>query len=79
MEQSAEEIEMVHYACEQCSMTATLVWTLDAKRAWLDHMQEHHDTTGYRMWSWGVRPLFAWDQAPPPQRERVVGATPRRL
>jgi len=48
---------MVHYVCEICGMSATLVQTPVGDLAWLDHMANHVDPSMYRAYAWEVHRL----------------------
>ena len=45
-------VPMIHYACDVCSMTATMVVTPASSLAWLDHMSNHHDPKYFQCWTW---------------------------
>lgn len=49
---------MVHYACEACDMTATMVVTPAGTRAWWQHMRTHEaNEQQYRAYQWTVMAL----------------------
>ena len=45
---------MVHYSCDSCSMTATMVATSAEERAWSDHLATHPGGSDYKRWMWEV-------------------------
>jgi len=45
---------MVHYSCDECPMTATMVATSTEEVAWRDHMASHIGVAGYKRWVWEV-------------------------
>lgn len=59
MQKAGTETRMLHYCCDVCAMSATVVATSTAVLAWLDHMARHADPSLYRCWEWTVVPLFA--------------------
>lgn len=57
MSETGEVVEMVHYECYTCHMSATMVVTPSADLAWLDHMENHGAKKNYGRWCWAVLAL----------------------
>jgi hypothetical protein len=54
MTEQSRETAMVHYECNVCGITATVVSTPSALLAWCDHMETHAWKKGYDVWTWTV-------------------------
>lgn len=54
VKESGEGTAMVHYVCDTCGMSATMVATPTGDLAWLDHMATHAVKDGYRAYTWTV-------------------------
>ena len=58
MTQNGLTTDMLHFACGQCEMAATVVDTESAHLAWLDHMASHPRADDFQVYSWTVVRLF---------------------
>lgn len=57
MSESGESTIMIHYFCDVCEMSASMVQTNTGRLAWLDHMATHHRPEMFHSWVWYVTPL----------------------
>ena len=48
---------MLHFQCDTCHITATIVDTDVGRTAWADHMAIHVRPESFHVWSWTVAPL----------------------
>jgi len=51
-EKNTRGTDMLHFSCNVCAMTATLVETPSAWVAWRDHMECHTRPHDYGVWTW---------------------------
>lgn len=51
------EVPMIHFECQVCHMSATVVSTPAGELAWLDHMNTHAMKDDFKAWTWTVLPL----------------------
>lgn len=52
MTEQSRETAMIHYQCNVCGITATMVRTPTGLLAWCDHMENHAQKTAYDLWTW---------------------------
>lgn len=57
VQNDSRETQMLHFACNVCGITATIVSTQTGRLAWLDHMENHAQKTNYDVWAWTVMQL----------------------
>ncbi len=56
--------QMIRFECQQCEMSATMVDTEAARRAWRDHMLTHDRFLSFRSWAWEVVELPLGEYVP---------------
>lgn len=57
MHHELHTVEMIHFECDACGLTATCIDNMTAWAAWGDHMEGHDPTASFGSWSWAVIPL----------------------
>lgn len=50
-------VEMIHFMCDACGITATCIDNEAAWSAWGEHMEGHDPGAQYGSWTWAVVPL----------------------
>jgi hypothetical protein len=55
--ETKKPVEMVHYVCDVCSVSATCVHNVSSDLAWLDHMTNHADQSLFHVYTWEVLPI----------------------